>query len=58
MCELPLLETVAGFTQAEVQSFSLSPRLQAHVMGHVFCNEVLRLDKDKTGKYKRTNLAL
>lgn len=48
MSELPLLEGVAGLTRAEAQGLSLRPRLQAHVIGHVLCHEVLRLDRDKT----------
>lgn len=47
MCELPLLESVAGLTRAEAQRLGLRPRLQAHVIGHVLRHEVLRLDRDK-----------
>lgn len=48
MCELPLLECVAGLTRAEAQRLCARPRLQAHVIGHVLGDEVLRLDGDKT----------
>lgn len=47
MCELPLLQSVAGLTRAEAQRLGLRPRLQAHVIGHVLRHEVLRLDRDK-----------
>lgn len=57
VCELPLLEIVVGFTRVEVQSVALKPRLQAHVMGHKFCYEVLRLDKDRKGNMIKNTLA-
>lgn len=52
MCELPLLESVAGLTRAEAQRLGLRPRLQAHVIGHILRHEVLRLDRDKTREMK------
>lgn len=42
VCELPLLEGVAGFTRVEAECVTLWPRLQAHVVGHKLCYEVLR----------------
>lgn len=49
VCELPLLEGIAGFTGVQAKSVALRPRLQAHVVGHKLCYKVLRLCKNKTG---------
>lgn len=49
VCELPLLEGVAGFAWVKVKGLTLRIRLQAHVVGNKLSYEVLRLHQDKTG---------
>lgn len=51
VCELPLLEGIAGFTWVEAKRVTLRPRLQAHVVGNKLCYEVLRLHKRHNRKH-------
>lgn len=56
VCELPLLEGVAGFTWVEAKSVPLRTRLQAHVVGHKLRYEVLPLCRHRTGNIMKERL--